>query len=91
MSDLISRSELLRHISFVFEYTDTYNYKLLKHIVDSLPTVQERPKGEWEEKNDRYGYFCSVCGELLPCSEEYDFRTDFCPNCGADMRKGEEE
>ena len=58
---------------------------VIEHIIDNAPTV-ERPTGKWEEKNDRYGYFCSVCGELLPCSEEYDFQTNFCPNCGADMR-----
>jgi len=42
-----------------------------------------RPKGEWIKMSDRYGvYFaCEKCG--------YDREraiTNFCPNCGADMR-----
>lgn len=27
------------------------------------------------------GFYCSRCGKL-------GYKTDFCPNCGADMRKG---
>ena len=46
-----------------------------------------REKGEWEV-GDYYdcGDVCSCCGwdsALVPC--EYNF----CPNCGADMRKAE--
>ena len=42
-------------------------------------------KGQWEKiwRNDAKcsEYICSKCG----CGE--DFATDFCPNCGADMRE----
>ena len=61
---------------------------------------EKRPHGEWIEKTgmrppeDKGVKFCSNCMSRQP----RDFIThkpiepDFCPNCGADMRKeGEEE
>ena len=42
----------------------------------------ERPQGEWQ-KVGKYACECSICGESV-CG---DFM-NFCPNCGADMRKG---
>ena len=52
-----------------------------------------RPKGEWmpiieaNEFGEAYqaGIYCSECGETLGCE------ANFCPNCGADMRKGAED
>lgn len=52
----------------------------------NLPSVQsERPKGTW--KTERHYFFhvdlpiCSYCLQFSP------FKYDFCPQCGADMRK----
>lgn len=43
----------------------------------------ERPHGEWVKKGDMfYTYECSVCGKTTL----KEWRTDFCPWCGADMR-----
>ena len=48
-------------------------------------------KGVWQaikrgEKGYSAGDFrCSVCGKANPCYR----LTDFCPNCGADMRNGD--
>ena len=66
--------------------------------VNALPSVQpERKKGQWERHNtyhgdDTSGYIdpdwrCSECGRRANVNEwfMYDL-TDFCPNCGADMR-----
>ena len=41
-----------------------------------------RPKGRWLERYgvSEYKYECSVC------NMGSDLMTDFCPNCGADMR-----
>ena len=49
-----------------------------------------RPQGEWSDLST-YGrhtgwIVCSVCGQEPP--SESNLRTNFCPNCGADMRKG---
>ena len=56
-------------------------------IMSGQPTadVRENVRGEWVEKNDVYR--CSVCGKEALWSERIgSVRTDFCPNCGADMR-----
>lgn len=50
----------------------------------------ERKKGQWEN-----GEPCPICGEDrfkdLYADIWADWEPSFCPNCGADMRKGEEE
>ena len=52
---------------------------------------EERKKGEWipheDEDGERYGDECSECGEcyVMPYG-----KTNFCPNCGADMRGAQE-
>lgn len=54
---------------------------------------QKRPRGEWIEDLASFGYVdleCSVCGclcECVECGKQYNF----CPNCGADMREGDEK
>lgn len=71
-------------------------------IIDNAPTVKypfyaeayqtgyeegknERTTGEWLD-NDREDTYrrCSICNELVE-------KDNFCGNCGADMRKGEEK
>ena len=54
--------------------------------------TQERPQGEWKTvegvDGDEY-YECSNCGEpwVLTAGTPKDNNMNFCPNCGADMRK----
>jgi hypothetical protein len=63
-------------------------------IIEKTPTAEVQPVkfGEWVEYKDYYnhGWVCSACGnyghenkEGRPCFSE------FCPNCGADMRNDE--
>ena len=53
---------------------------------------EERPQGEWIEKYSDYGvyYRCSNCHKMPPNYEcdykEGAIKTNFCPNCGVDMR-----
>lgn len=42
-----------------------------------------RPQGEWISKHNGY-WTCSECG----LSFLFYAKGNFCPNCGADMRKG---
>ena len=56
--------------------------------LNKLPSAQpERKKGKWipheDEDGEHYGDKCSECGEwyVMPYG-----KTNFCPNCGADMR-----
>lgn len=52
-------------------------------------------KGHW--KGDDFGYKCSICGfcmcEMAHSTDYVTYeKTNFCPNCGADMREdGEQE
>lgn len=47
-----------------------------------------RPKGRWEEIRNAYG---EIEGWICTCGREVKCKDNFCPNCGADMRAGEEE
>ena len=89
MSDLISRSELLKYSRRVVEYDEagysiTFNAVSVEDIKNA-PTVEAVPvvHGEWEiggVQGNMIGNFkCSVCkGVSLKDS-------NFCPNCGARM------
>ena len=62
-------------------------YKPFEIIANGIP-YEERPKGEWimdneHTKNPLLWYKCNLCGV-------YHSPTNFCPNCGADMRGGTE-
>ena len=68
--------------------------------IEQLPTadVRENVRGEWINTTSGEHYKCSQCGTLAPIwidesnSCEYykdisEWLSDFCPNCGADMRQ----
>ena len=62
-------------------------YKLFEEILKKQPTadVRENVHGKWVN-----GY-CDQCGGHAPfwaMASTY-YKSDFCPKCGADMRKGE--
>ena len=93
MSDLISRKAAIEEANawlldcFKVQKQDR-SCGLIRRLED-LPSAQpERKKGEWEiyviSMIDGEGCRCSECGqEGVPY-------WNFCPNCGADMRGGEE-
>ena len=61
-------------------------YLCEKAIDMAIEALRERPKGRWI----RYKYShklgeCSLCGEIVA------IRSNYCPNCGADMREIENE
>ena len=50
--------------------------------------AEERQTGEWIGVNPMVDtLMCSECGENIISA---DFKSNFCPNCGADMRKESE-
>lgn len=64
-------------------------------FVENAPTIEAVPvvHGEWIFKNDgayrQRRAYCSVCGKRSGIGGiESNQRKPFCPNCGADMRKG---
>ena len=56
-------------------------------LIDTEPTadVRENVKGEWIA-DELTGWLCSNCGEHIVLNIR--MHGNFCPNCGADMRKG---
>ena len=81
---------------------NTYSY--LRNVIrkiKNLPPAEPQKKGKWERHNTYYGddtsgfvdpdWRCSECGKRANVNEwfMYDL-TDYCPNCGADMR-GEQD
>lgn len=88
----MTRKEILQAFDDInFVYNDCTKYDTLKRMLEELT---ERKRGEWRYgENDigLDGYWCTVCGEfvLWDYKETIDFihRYNYCPNCGADMRK----
>ena len=69
---------------------NTSNFCLYDSIMNGTPL----PKGHWTERTMHdNGFFmpnCSECGRMQPYAH-HAYRYNFCPNCGADMRKAESE
>ncbi len=56
--------------------------------IDEQPTIEpERKKGHWLLFGDSYMEFCKCSN----CGHSEDSRKNFCPECGADMRGGQDE
>ncbi len=57
----------------------------MKHLVADFPTVEAVPvvHGNWIVELDKF----LLLYECSECSSTYPWATNFCPNCGADMRK----
>ena len=63
-----------------------WHVKECDRLSRALEERPERPRGKWIIKQDWYGYYgeCSYCHKT-----QHGGKTDFCPNCGADMREEE--
>lgn len=50
---------------------------------EEITTLEAKNKGEWQHDGSHWKnrFICSECGYKL-----FDEPTNFCPNCGADMR-----
>lgn len=68
---------------------------MLSNALELLKDQQPK-KGEWIEREDVSGdlyYDCSVCGEswVIIDGTPKENGMDYCPHCGADMRKDGEQ
>ena len=95
MNDLISRQQAIDAVE-----KNACNTQRIMDAVNNLPSVQpERKTGHWKHINEEeerakhdgqllgwMPWYCSECG----CGVG-KHQTAFCPNCGADMRGGEDE
>lgn len=71
-------------------YYDVDAPSIADHLLANGVVVQE--KGEWEMRGGKR--YCPVCKERACVTRDsddfwYTKGTDFCPNCGADMRRRE--
>ena len=68
-----------------------YSSWAVTHIADVRPVI----KGKWIYKKDLKQFFCDQCEEpSLTEDDRYIYGMDFsnfCPNCGADMRGEDDE
>ena len=96
--DAISREQALQELKESAEHhvNNSREEVLLRRdrdIIRALPPVTPREprKGYWIEHPHECGinweYSMYECSE---CHEWTEDNSDFCPNCGADMREGEE-
>ena len=76
------------------DYLDERDFPLLDMAIEAL---SERNKGEWIKATgmmppEFHGHHCcSECGNFANMEPPFGNREDlsnFCPNCGADMRNG---
>ena len=102
MSDLISKEALIEELKKSRKYHAQNGRELellcrCENIVNEQPTVEAVPvvHGEWERVGsgslyDVYECTNCHCQPKWDCLGDNHWKiafTDFCPNCGADMRK----
>lgn len=96
MTDLIKREDAIKAVSEPFDrrywqYT-TRSIRDTVKILKDIPSAEN--KGEWicQDQVAFCPIECSRCHKepLLDTYGEYVF-SDFCPNCGADMRGANDE
>ena len=106
MSDLISRQELYHEMTVksmeLFEKGLAWHefrrgFDFAMEFVQEAPSAEpERKTGRWLYKPNEYDddtYECSQCGEpwTLIDGTPKENNMNYCPNCGAEMRGGDED
>lgn len=100
MIDADALMEVLEKIPAVgFKNIDNQTYVLvllaqIYNIIKQQPTIEERKTGKWITVDDAYNRIsgkCSACGWEAHLYEDDVVGMGYCPNCGADMRGGQDE
>lgn len=93
MAEYIERDYLAGELERIYEWHyEGCNHKAIHDVfravlrrVRSAPAADVVPvvRGRWKRmKAYHTEYVCSECGDIWP-----DFRSDYCPNCGARMEE----
>lgn len=96
MNDYISRQAVIR-LALDGKIISTDMEKCVRDFINELPAADVQPikRGRWFLRGGNW--CCSACNRktLLTlesniggCKEYGTAKTDYCPNCGADMRGG---
>ena len=85
MSRMIDADDLLT--AFPIGDEPTVTIACIRATIKHMPTIEERKTGKWVD----YNTTCSECGwqmidDVIESPNIVAF--NFCPNCGADMRGG---
>ena len=69
-------------------HMDTKEYESFARFIEGIPTSNPVTLGKWVRNGYNKDPYCNVCGGIAPvdCTKEDFYESDFCPNCGADMR-----
>lgn len=90
----MTREEAIEELQYIKDslVSCELSYDALDMAIKSLSAdVRENVKGEWiDEKRLSYEYdgneVTLVTWKCSKCGEETNIRSNFCPDCGADMR-----
>ena len=102
MSDLIRRKDAIDEIREVYEREfptasgafDEFVISIIPNILRNLPSADsERKKGHWVPvTNGRGGFECDQCHNYATSYQNGDeYLSYYCPNCGAEMTRGDHE
>ena len=99
--------DALKNTLFKTEGITWDSWKTIEKVIDNAPTIEptfgvfkevccgeceKRPKGEWitggKDVTGQYFYDEFICNQ---CFTVVTDKSNFCPKCGADMRKKEGE
>ena len=101
LGDLDALKEEFERLGYTYRVTNIIDnaptVELATNLQPTCNNLQQRPQGEWIETDVLwetncgggmgydYGYYfkCSVCDEMV------GDKTNFCPNCGAQMLGGD--
>lgn len=93
---LIDADDLLT--AFPVDDEPTLTKSCVRMTIQRMPTIEPR-KGKWIDREENMEGMtlmikrCSECGASKPMKifSLEDYKLNFCPNCGAQMEKGEEQ
>lgn len=82
---LIDADPLIEEIASIYGFSiSSVRCSLLGSVIANAPTIDIEPKrGEWIETKG--GWKCAICDKWA------GWASDFCPNCGADMRGADDD
>lgn len=82
----MTNEEAIRILEGYMDYNYPGDIEAFEMVIKSFKN--ERPQGKWLDiYTTHIAYECSNCHRKTPITDYFNF----CPNCGADMREGDNE